>query len=156
MSVQSTSAPEILASYGIEEDASFYSEFTDPRDRSVLTVPLRITHAWAANDADEFAEVFAEDGSLLMQDEQLTSREQIRAYMRAGFEGGLRGAHVKGRPLQVTFLTDDTAMVITQGGIILDGETETAPERRINATWIITERDGEWALLSHQSSPANG
>jgi uncharacterized protein (TIGR02246 family) len=156
MSTQPATASEILASYGIEEDTSFYRDFTDPRDRAALTVPLRITHAWATNDADEFADVFTENGSLLMQDEQLTSREQIRAYMKAGFEGGLRGAHVKGWPLQVKFLTDDTAMVITQGGIILDGETETAPERQIRATWIVTERDGGWALLSHQSSPIKG
>ncbi|WP_290062164.1 SgcJ/EcaC family oxidoreductase [Amycolatopsis solani] len=149
-------ATEILASYGVEEDTEFYREFDDPRDRAALTVPLRITHAWKTNDADEFASVFTENGSLLMQDEQLTSREQIRAYMQAGFDGPLAGAHVKGWPLQVTFLAEDTALVITQGGIILDGETETAPARQIRATWIVVERDGEWSLLSHQSSPIRG
>ncbi len=118
-----------------------------------------ITHACKTNDADEFAGVFTDNGSLLMQDEQLTNREQIRAYMRAGFDGPLAGAPVKGWPLQVTFLAEDaedTAMVIAQGGIILDGETETAPERQIRATWIVVERDGEWSLLSHRSSPIRG
>lgn len=149
-------ASAILREAGVPDDATYYRQFTAPDEKAALTVPMRIQAAWKTNDADTFASVFADNGSLLMRDEQLTSREQIRAYMRAGFDGALAGAHVKGWPLQVTFLAEDTAMVITQGGIILDGETETAPERQIRATWIVVERDGEWSLLSHQSSPIRG
>lgn len=156
MTAQPAAASEILALYGVEENHSFYREFTDEKQKAVLTVPLRITDAWKQNDPDAFVEVFAENGSLLMQDEQLKSREEIRAYMKACFAGYLRGAHVYGWPLQVTFLTDETAMVITQGGIILDGENEIAPERQIRATWIITEQNGKWVLFSHQSSPIKG
>jgi uncharacterized protein (TIGR02246 family) len=156
MTAQPATASDILAAHGVAENHDFYREFTDEPQKAVLTVPLRITDAWQRNDADAFAGVFTENGSLLMQDEQLKSQEQIRAYMKAGFDGYLRGAHVYGWPLQVTFLTDDTAMVITQGGIILDGESEIAPERQIRATWIITRRGGEWVLFSHQSSPVKG
>jgi uncharacterized protein (TIGR02246 family) len=149
-------APEILAAHGIEENHEFYREFTGEAEKAVLTVPLRITDAWRTNDPDAFADVFVENGSLLMQYQQLESREEIRAYMKAGFAGFLRGAHVYGWPLQVTFLGDDAAMVITQGGIILDGESEIAPERQIRATWVIARRGTEWALFSHQSSPIKG
>lgn len=149
-------AAEILARFGVEEDTSFYGPFAGEADRAVLTVPLRIMAAWAANDPDAFSAVFTENGSLLMQDEQLTSREEIRDYMAAGFAGPLKGAHVTGWPLHVSHLSDDVAMVVTQGGILLAGDTELEPAREIRATWLIVARDGQWQLLSHQSCPAKG
>lgn len=156
MSAQPATASKILAAVGVPEDHSFYREFTTPEEKAVLTVPQRISHAWLTNDADAFADVFTENGSLLLQDEQLTSREQIRAFLRTAFDSYFKGARVNGWPLQVTFLSDDTAMVITQGGIIRDGETEISPERQIRATWVVTRRDDRWVLVSHQSSPIKG
>ncbi|MCA1655680.1 MAG: SgcJ/EcaC family oxidoreductase [Pseudonocardiaceae bacterium] len=156
MATPPSTASEILEAAGVPEDHEFYREFTTEREKAVLTVPQRIQAAWLANDADAFAGVFAENGSLLMQDDQLTSREEIRSYMAAGFQGPYRGAHVNGWPLQVDFLSEDAAMVITQGGIILAGESEIAPERQIRAIWVIVRQDGEWRLFSHQSSPIKG
>lgn len=146
-------ASAILARYGVEEDFSFYRSFTSEDEKAVLTVPQRIQDGWRRNDADFFASHFVENGSLLMQDNQLTSREQIREYMAAGFESYFKGARVTGWPLAVRFLSDGVAMAVTEGGIILDGETEIAPSRRIRAVWVVVERDGEWKLFSHQSSP---
>lgn len=91
-----------------------------------------------------------------MKDDQLTSREQIREYMKAGFEGYFCGARVRGYPLAVRFLSDETALVISQGGILLDGETETAPERQLRVTWVIVKNGGSLKLLSHQTSPIKG
>ena len=103
--------------------------------------------------------VFAklENGSLLLQDNQLSSREQIRDFMRAGFQGGLKGAHVYGWPLEVKFLAPNIAIAITEGGIIRAGESEIAPENQIRAVWtIVRNEDGELNLFSHQSSPIKG
>ncbi|GAA3126516.1 SgcJ/EcaC family oxidoreductase [Streptosporangium carneum] len=145
---------EILAVAGLDEDVSYYRQFTAEDEKAVLTVPMRIQAAWASNDPDAFANAFAERGSLLMRDTQLTSREEIRAYMSAGFDGPLRGARVKGWPLSVDFLSEDVAMAVTEGGIIRRGETEIAPENRIRATWVVVRQpDGEVLLLSHHSSP---
>lgn len=152
----SGTASEILAAAGVAEDPEFYGPFTGERERAVLTVPQLIRAAWAANDADFFADVFTDNGSLLMQDNQLMSREEIRAFMADGFKGPYRGARVEGWPLTFTSLSDDAAMVVTQGGIILAGESEIAPEREIRAVWVIVAQDGRWRLLSHQSSPIRG
>lgn len=149
-------ASAIMAAAGVAEDFSFYGPFTGEDEKATLTVPVRITAAWRANDPDMFAEIFTENGSLLMQDNQLKSREEVRAFMAAGFQGPFKGAHVSGWPMHVKFLSPGVALVITQGGIILEGETEQAPERQIRAMWILVERDGEWKLFSHQSSPING
>lgn len=150
------SASDILAATGISEDFTFYGSFTSELEKAVLTVPLRIQAAWAANDPDIFADIFAENGSLLMKDRQLTSREEIRGYMAAGFSSMYRGAQVTGWPLVVTFLDEDVAIVVTQGGILLAGDTELAREREIRALWVIIERDGQWVLMSYQSSPVGG
>jgi uncharacterized protein (TIGR02246 family) len=63
---------------------------------------------------------------------------------------------VRGLPLTVRFLGPDTALVISQGGIILDGETETPPARQVRVTWVIVKQADGPKLLSHQSSPING
>jgi uncharacterized protein (TIGR02246 family) len=149
-------AAEVLAAAGIEEDPKYYASFSSDAERAVLAVPQLIQGAWKSNDPDAFASVFTEDGSLLMGDRQLTSRAEIREFMAEGFERGFAGAWVRGWPLELKFLTDDVAVVVTQGGIIFAGESDYAPEREIRATWVIVHRDGAWRLLSHQSSPIRG
>ncbi|AEB46066.1 MULTISPECIES: SgcJ/EcaC family oxidoreductase [Micromonospora] len=148
------SAAALLAATGTREDTDYYRGFTAEDEKAVLTVPMRIQAAWAANDADAFADVFASNGSLLMGDRQLTSREEIRSYMAEAFAGGFRGARVKGWPIEVRFLTADVALVITEGGIIPPGQDQVAPQDLIRATWVVVRRsDGTLELMSHQSSP---
>jgi uncharacterized protein (TIGR02246 family) len=150
-------ASQILAAAGVAEDTSYYRQFTGADEKAVLTVGLRIQAAWAANDADIFASIFAENGSLLMQDDQLTSRAEIRSYMAKGFAGPFQGARVTGWPLYLEFLNDEVAVLVTQGGILLSGDKEVNPEREIRATWVIVKRaPGKLELLSHQSSPLKG
>jgi uncharacterized protein (TIGR02246 family) len=150
-------AGAMLAAAGVPEEPSYYRQFTSADEKAALTVGLRIQAAWLANDADAFADVFAENGSLLMRDEQLTSRAAIRSYMADGFAGPFRGAHVTGWPLEVKFLGGDVAFLVTQGGIVLAGDDELLPEREIRAVWVIARRaPGTLELLSHQSSHVKG
>ncbi|MEE4543365.1 SgcJ/EcaC family oxidoreductase [Streptomyces sp. V4-01] len=149
-------ASSILAEAAIPEAPSYYRSFTRAEEKAVLTVPMRIQHAWELNDPDLFAETFADNGSLLMQDTQLTSREDIRSFMRDGFQGPFKGARVRGGPLSMTFLTDDVAVVVSEGGIILSGEDDVSPQRRVRVTWIVVREQGGLRLLSHQSSPLAG
>jgi uncharacterized protein (TIGR02246 family) len=150
-------ASDLLAASGVDEDESYYRDFTGPDEKAALTVAMRIQAAWARNDADFFADTFTENGSLLMQDKQLTSREQIREYMSEGFAGPLKGARVKGWPITMRFLDENTALVITEGGIMMAGDDDINSDRLIRATWVITrEEDGTLRLFSHQSSPIKG
>lgn len=150
-------ASALLAEAGVVENPAFYRGFTSADEKAVLTIPQRIQAAWEANDADAFADVFTDNGSLLMRDNQLTSREDIRSYMNAGFTGPLKGARVNGWPIEVRFLSENAAMVITEGGIIMPGQSDIAAENFIRATWIVTrQHDGQLRLLSHQSSPVKG
>lgn len=161
--VRSPRTPEqILREAGIEKDWSS-TGYTSELERAVMTVPLLLGKGWSDNDADVFADVFTEDGSLLMQgidengtivlDRQLCGREEIRAFMREAFQGEFAGVHVRGGPLTLTFPAESVAVLVTWGGQMERDETEVPPHREVRNTWVMVRRDGEWKLFSHQSSP---
>ncbi|WP_143229874.1 SgcJ/EcaC family oxidoreductase [Actinophytocola xanthii] len=136
--------------------AGHYGSFANGKESAVLSVPLRIRGTWEQGDADRFAEVFVENGSMLVGDEQLTSREEIRAYMASAFEGAYRGSSLVDEPQEIRFLSEDSAIVITEGGVLKAGETTLPAERKVRTMWITVKRDGDWYLLNYQSSPIAG
>lgn len=131
------------------------STSTDLQD--VRALPARIVAAWAKNDAEEFAHVFTEDGTLVLPGGVFeTGREAICAFMKAGFAGPYRGTNVYGLPVSARFLTPESAVLITEGGVLAPGETEVADERKIRAIWVLVKRDGEWQLAAYQNTPIAG
>jgi uncharacterized protein (TIGR02246 family) len=136
--------------------ATHYGSYANGEEGAVLTVPLRIKAAWQNNDADAFAEMFDENGSYLMGDEQLNTRETIREHMAAAFSGDYRGTSLDVEPVNIRSLSDGVALAITKGGIVPDGGTAVSPEAQERATWIVTKRSGDWKLFSLQSSPITG
>ncbi|SDX70210.1 conserved hypothetical protein [Amycolatopsis xylanica] len=147
-------ASELVA--GAKKWAANYGDFPNGEEGAVLTVPLRIRGAWERNDAELFAEVFADNGSMLVGDKQLQSREEVLEYMKEAFKGTYKGARLEETPVVIRKLSDTVAFAVTKGGILLDGETEVAPEREVRATWVIVKEDGDWKLLNHQTSPISG
>jgi uncharacterized protein (TIGR02246 family) len=123
---------------------------------AALTAPARAGAAWNDNDSDAFADVFVDNGSILVDDDQLTDRDAIRAYLRDAFAGKYRGTRVVHDPIEVKLLAPDIAVVITEGGVLHEDETEVPANRAVRATWISVHRDGEWRLFSQQTSPVAG
>ncbi|GAA3126548.1 SgcJ/EcaC family oxidoreductase [Streptosporangium carneum] len=147
-------AAEILAAAGVDAVTSFYGRFTGDDEKAVLTVPMRIQAGVTAKDPDAFADVFAENGSLVQYDDELRDREEIRAYVKAAFAGPFKDCNVAGRTLFLDFLSDDVAMVVEEAGVLLPGETVAAPERLFHATWVIRRcSEGRLELLSFHQSP---
>jgi uncharacterized protein (TIGR02246 family) len=133
--------------------ASYYGDYPNGKEGAVLTVPLRIRAAWERNDPDVFAEVFLENGSMLVGDEQLKGREEIRSYMASAFAAGYKGARISEEPLEILLITDDAAIAVTRGGILWDGETTIDPAREYRAMWVVVRQNGDWRLASLQTSP---
>jgi len=144
----------------IDEQArldDYYGSFTSEQEKEVLQVPLRLVNAWAVNDADGVANVFTEDGILILPgDVYKEGREEVRSFMAAAYAGPFKGSGVTGKPVDVRFVTDEVALLRTHGGILAPGETEIAPELAVRSTWVCVKRDGEWYLAGYQNSPRGG
>jgi uncharacterized protein (TIGR02246 family) len=123
-------------------------------DKSALRrVPDRTTRAWASNDADAFAEVFTKDTKVVIAGTYLQGRGEVRAYMSVAFSGPIKGTTVVSGPVSAEYINAETGLVITEGGILLPGETGVSAERAIRGTWVLSVEDGQWRVRAYHSSP---
>ncbi len=133
---------------------AYYGEFTSEQEKEALSVPLRLVAAWVRNDAAGVADVFTEDGVMILPgDVYKKGRDEIRNFMAAAYSGPFKGTQVTGRPVAVRFVSDDVALLRTHGGILAPGQTEIPPELAVRSTWVAVKRDGKWQLAGYQNSP---
>ncbi|MGR6975157.1 SgcJ/EcaC family oxidoreductase [Streptomyces cynarae] len=126
---------------------------TDEDKAAIAALPQRIVEAWAAHDADAFADVFTPDGSMIIPGVFQKGRDAIRAFMAQAFEGPFKGTRVTGTPVDLRFANSESGILITQGGILAPGESEPSAERAVNASWVVVKREGQWFLAAYQNSP---
>jgi len=74
--------------------------------------------------------------------------------MAAGFAGPLKGSRVIDTPGDVRLVNAETAIVVSEGGIVFAGETTSPPDRMVRATWVVVKRDGRWLIAAYHNSPA--
>jgi uncharacterized protein (TIGR02246 family) len=120
---------------------------------AIAAVPGRLVSAWEAHDANAFAELFIEDGTLILPGYYRRGRDEIREFMTAGFAGRYEGTRVTGKPVEIKPLGAGAVALITQGGVLAPGETEVSAKAAIRASWVLVKRDGQWLLAVYQNSP---
>ncbi|GAA0379099.1 hypothetical protein Acor_00390 [Acrocarpospora corrugata] len=126
---------------------------TTAPSRGAEQAPGRIVAAWAKNDGDAFAAACTEDASLILPGVYLKSRAEIRDFMTAAYAGPFKGTRVHGDPLSMRYLSDDVAVIVTQGGVLHPGDEKVTPEREIRATWVLTRKDDGWLIAAYQNTP---
>lgn len=122
---------------------------------AIAAVPARMVELWARQDAEAFADLFVEDGSMILPGVYQRGRDQIRDFMTVAFAGVYRGTRVTGTPLEIKPLNQDAVVLVTTGGVIPAGETELSPSAAIRASWVLVRSDDRWRLAVYQNSPRN-
>jgi len=135
------------------KSASPTAEAMQAEQAAIAAVPARLVAAWAAHDADAFADLFVQDGSMMLPGVYRTGHEDIKEFMAAGFDGPYKGTQVVGQPLEIKPLAGGAVALITEGGVIGAGETELADADAIRASWILVKRDGQWKLAVYHNCP---
>ena len=128
---------------------------SDADRQAVLDVLGRVYEAWEANDAEAFVADYLDDASVVQPGVYKKDRQEIQSSMAGAFAGSLKGSRVIDQPQDVRFLNEDTAIVISEGGIIFPGQDAVASEGLIRATWVLVRRDGGWRIASYHNSPAS-
>ncbi|NES30228.1 SgcJ/EcaC family oxidoreductase [Micromonospora terminaliae] len=119
----------------------------------IAAVPGRMVAAWAAHDADAFADLFTENGTLILPGVYKKGRDEIREFMATQYAGPYKGTRVTGTPIDLKPLAEGAVALLTTGGVIASGETELADRDAIRASWILVRRDGRWQLAVYQNCP---
>lgn len=109
--------------------------------------------AWDAGDADAMVANYTADATAIMTGSLREGRDVIRQNMALGFEGPLKGSSTYNKQLSIRFLGKDGAIVVSESGILFAGEIEVPDPRKVNATWVLEKRDGQWLIASYHNSP---
>ncbi|RSM55222.1 DUF4440 domain-containing protein [Amycolatopsis sp. WAC 01376] len=127
---------------------------TKAEQAAVAALTQKVISAWAYNDADTFADVFTEDGTMILPGLYKKGREEIRTYLKEAFADQYKGTQVTGKPVDIRFFSSEVGLLLTQGGVLAPGESEVSDSQAIRAAWFVVKQDGEWKLAAYQNSPA--
>lgn len=122
-------------------------------ESDVRAVLGRMYAAWADNDPDAFADLYAEDATVVLPGVFQRGREAVRDYMAAAFAGPLKGSRAVDEPQDVR-VDGDTAVIVSRAGIIMAGEDALPADRERLATWVLSRRDGRWLVSAYANAPA--
>ncbi|WP_248959074.1 SgcJ/EcaC family oxidoreductase [Sphaerisporangium perillae] len=121
---------------------------------AVRDVLRRIYAAWADNDADAFAALYADDATVVMPGVFHRGRSAVRDYMAGAFAGPLKGSRAIDDPQDIRVIGGDTAIVVSKAGIVMAGERHFPAERERLATWVLSKQDGRWLVAAYANAPA--
>lgn len=126
---------------------------TDSDAAAIAALTQRMVAGWAYGEADTIANLFVEDGTLVLPGVYCNGKEEVRAYFTQAYQGRYKNTQVIGKPLGIRVLAPDVAILLSQGGVLQEGETEVAEPNAIRASWLVVKRDGDWLLAAYQNSP---
>jgi uncharacterized protein (TIGR02246 family) len=127
-----------------------------PRQADEASVRLLITqasNAWNRGDVDSLAAVWAQDGELVAGDGSYhNGRPEIAKYLTHLLTGFWKGSRFVASVTSVRFPRPDVALAHLDGGFVLPGETELAPERRAAVSIIAIRDKATWQFALYHST----
>ncbi|WP_035857915.1 SgcJ/EcaC family oxidoreductase [Cryptosporangium arvum] len=122
-------------------------------EAAVQAVLVDSYKAWEAGDAEGMVANYTADATAIMTGSLRDSRDAIRENMALAFEGPLKGSSTYNKQLSLRFVGEDAAIVVTESGILFDGQTEVPDAGKVNATWVLEKREGQWLIAAYHNSP---
>jgi uncharacterized protein (TIGR02246 family) len=119
---------------------------------AIASLTQRVIAAWAYHDADSFANVFTEDGTMVLAGVYKKGRSAIREYMAAAFDDNYKGTQITGKPIDMRPLGGDAAILLSLGGVLEVGESEVSDSAAIRAAWVVVKQNGQWQLAAYQNT----
>lgn len=120
---------------------------------AIAALTQRMVTGWAYGEAETIADLFVEDGTMILAGVFCAGKDEIRDYFATAFQGVYRDTQVTGKPISIRALGPDTAILLSLGGVLGAGETEVTQENAIRASWLVVRRDGQWRLAAYQNTP---
>lgn len=109
---------------------------------------------WNRRNADEYAELFEDDGIVIGFDgSQISGREEVRAHLRSIFADHQTAAYVV-KIRDVRFLAPGVGVLIAVAGMIPPGASDINPDRNAIQTLVGREIEGKWHIALFQNTPA--
>jgi uncharacterized protein (TIGR02246 family) len=123
-------------------------------DRAAIEAVMADSYrAWEAGDADGMVACYTADATAIMTGSLRDSRDAIRQNMAVGFAGPLRGSSTYNKQLSIRFLGPDGAIVVSESGILFPGQSKVPDAGKVNCTWVLHKRDGQWRIAAYHNSP---
>ncbi|MCU1391581.1 MAG: hypothetical protein JWM34_9 [Ilumatobacteraceae bacterium] len=114
----------------------------------------QLDSAWAANDADRFADLYTADATVVITGGvHLSGREDIRRFMTAGYSGPMGGSHTTNRIESARLVASGVVVLVSVSAIVMAGETEVPADRHRRATWVLADIDGAWLIAAYSNCP---
>jgi uncharacterized protein (TIGR02246 family) len=125
---------------------------TDQETRKAIEGLLHaVVDAWAAHDADQLAQAFAEDAIFIpFHGARLKGREEIAAFHSRPFATELRGSRLQVDLVDIRPLADNLYLVATQGGPLVLGSKHRVEETQ---SYICRNLGNRWAIEFFQNTP---
>ena len=123
-------------------------------DKAAIQAVLDASYdAWKAGDADAMVANYTEDATAIMTGSLRASRDMIRQNMALAFAGPLRDTSTVNHQLSLRFVGENTAIAVSESGILFAGQDEVPDAAKVNATWVLEKRDGQWLIAAYHNSP---
>ncbi|HJP77549.1 MAG TPA: SgcJ/EcaC family oxidoreductase [Pseudonocardiaceae bacterium] len=120
---------------------------------AIASLLQRMIAAWAIADAESIANLFVDDGTLIIAGTYCAGRAAIKDYFTQAFQGEYKNSQVTGKPVSSRFFGPDAGVLVSVGGVLEPGETEVSSKQAIRASWTVVRQDGEWRLAAYQNTP---
>ena len=129
------------------------SESRAADEAAIQAVLVDSYKAWEAGDADGMVASYTADATAILPGSLRGSREVIRESMALAFAGPLKGTSTYNKRLSLRFVGPDAAIVVTESAILFPGQAEVPEAAKVNATWVLEKRDGQWLIAAYHNSP---